>query len=250
MQKRAFILILIIATGCSALRKNVQKDYNEAPGNIVFSDEIKKLNLSEYNFKIDKAVINVKTGNEETRLIANIKYNKPGKYLISIRNTTGIEAARLFISSDTVLINDRINKKMFYGSPETLLMKYGISFVNLPALIGDYIGESDEKKIIKCENNKTQIKKLTGNMEITYFINCSKNKLDGILIANNESGDRIEFSFEKFRKINDMTIPGLITVKDIDNELNIVIKIEKIQATELNEIIFIPGKNYENVILR
>ena len=40
--------------------------------------------------------------------MATIKYELPDKYLISIRSKAGIEAARIFITKDTVLINDRI----------------------------------------------------------------------------------------------------------------------------------------------
>ena len=68
-----------------------------------------------------------------------LKFEYPDKYLISIKSRTGIEGARIYISEDTILFNDRINKKMYYGSSLYLKRKYGLTTNFLPLIFGDIV---------------------------------------------------------------------------------------------------------------
>ena len=82
-----------------------------------------------------------------------MKYRLPGNYLVSIRNKTGMEAARVYVTHDTVLINDRIYRKLYIGSNEYLLKKYGIATNSLPLVFGDYLKGLSEVEILKdCSN--------------------------------------------------------------------------------------------------
>ena len=114
-------------------------------------ERIENQNLTKRNFFIQKAEIEILSEEENQKLIASIKFIYPDQYLISLKSKTGIEAARIFITDDTVLINDRINRKLYFGKPAQLKNKYGISPAVLPVVLGDFIkGNSklDEQNIM------------------------------------------------------------------------------------------------------
>ena len=58
----------------------------------------------------------------------------PDKFLISIKSHTGIEVARIFLTGDSIMINDRINKKLYYGSTSYLKNKYGLTTAVFPVI--------------------------------------------------------------------------------------------------------------------
>ena len=88
----------------------------------------------------------------------------PDKYLVSIKSNTGIEIARIYLTEDSVMLNDRLNKKLYYGSASDLKKKYGLTTAILPVIIGDYVndGKSDEESQncidgrlnIECSNKR------------------------------------------------------------------------------------------------
>ena len=65
--------------------------------------------------------------------------------MITVRSRTGIEAGRAFITSDTLIIKDRFNKKLLVGKPETLAKKYGIDPSFLFTILGDIVVEDKDR---------------------------------------------------------------------------------------------------------
>ncbi|MBE0654758.1 MAG: DUF4292 domain-containing protein, partial [Bacteroidales bacterium] len=119
MQKTVVILVvLLLVTNCSVSKfkaKERSGTYDYEAGSL----EVNKLedyNLTNLSFYIQKADIEVISRGGKESLLASVKYRFPDSYLISLRTRTGIEAARVLIRSDSVFINDRINRAMYYGS--------------------------------------------------------------------------------------------------------------------------------------
>jgi hypothetical protein len=250
LQTKTLILIVLIFTGCAVTRRNIPETTPVESGKALYAEAISDLNVTNYNFNIIKAVIEIRTNEEKRKIIANMKFRKPGTYLISIRNQTGIEATRFFINPDTILINDRINKKIYFGSTDYLKTKYGISTNALPVLIGDFIGNVRETKQIKCDNNKANIRQFYEEREVDYEINCSKRKVSNIRVYDPESKKGLIIEFGKFDKIENVTLGRNIKIFDKEEETSINIEIEKIELNKDDEITFIPGKGYEKVLLK
>ena len=117
MRKNALILLLIYCiTGCSVVKRETNTDFLSEENQTNSYEQIRALNITNKDFNIIKAEIDISTDNEKQKLLGSIKYKTPETYLISIRNKSGIEAARILITSDTIMINDRINKKLYYGN--------------------------------------------------------------------------------------------------------------------------------------
>jgi hypothetical protein len=250
LQKYTIIIISILVSGCSATSKLASKVADITSADVIYTDDIKEMNITNNDFTIIKAKINIETDGNRQKMIGTVKYKIPDNLLVSFRSQAGIEAARIYINTDTILINDRINKKLYHGSQSYLYNKYGISTKILPVIMGDYIREIYDNERISCRNNKGSIKEIVDKKEIIYEINCGKRKISRIKIFDSVSKEGIIMEFEKFRNVGDLYFAQNIKISDIENKTRITIDIEKIDKNVEGSIRFIPGKNYEDVLLR
>ncbi len=254
MQKINLLFILIVfCSGCSALRKGEIRniDTNEKLSYDNFYEGLKSQNLSRKSFFIQKAEIEISNYGESKKFLASIKFKYPDIYSISLRSKTGIEAARIYILKDTVLINDRINRKQYSGSKSYYKEKYGLEDSILPVVFGDYI----EKEISK--NNKAEC--LNGNLNIDYFIegilvsytiDCKKKKCINAILENEQNKNKIDLNFSDFLINNGKYNPGKIEVRVSGKDVKVSIKIRKIDNFWDGNIDFIPGSNYEIIELK
>jgi hypothetical protein len=163
----------------------------------------------------------------------------------------GIEAARIFISEDTILINDKIRRKLYYGSPACLSAKYGISASALPLLTGDFIDNKERmKERISCDGGTSRFYGDIENKEVDYILNCRNGKLKSSDLRKESEAEGILFSFDKFMKIDGKVFPGIIIIEDYKKETVIRVQIERINFEKGDAIEFIPGNNYEKVELK
>lgn len=254
MRKVSFILFLFIfLTECSLIKKQSQSN-NEAPGGIESNslmERLEKQNLTNNNFYIQKAEIEVSSDQESQKFTGSIKFVTPGKYLISLRSIAGIEVARIFLTDDTILINDRINRKLYYGKPEALSRKYGISASVLPIVFGDYIkGNKIISENTPCFEGKQEIEYDVHGIKVRYTADCKKSK---IVLAQQEGSvlDVVtEIEYRDFIKTGDILTPSKIQIKYFKSMINIDITIKKMEFPWIGSIEFIPGNKYELIELK
>lgn len=253
MQKVSLILfILLLSTGCSVL-KSRKNDNSEVSEDIITEkllEKIKKQNISERGFFIQKAEINIITENEKQNLIGTIKFQIPDKYLISLKSKAGIEVARIFISRDTILINERINKKEYYGSSNYLRRKFGITAYILPVIFGDYISDTlSDSNLTNCSDGKSSLIRIIGGIKVNYVIDCKKGKSIKAFSENSSGNDKIEINYSSFIKNIDLLTAGKIQIIDSEKMFTIEVKIKKIVYPWDEDIKFIPGQKYELIEL-
>ncbi len=252
MSRLALILISVfVLTSCATLKKSGKNIVWDGGNAAFYKNDIKERNLTNQDFYIQKAEIEISTAGEKQKLLGSLKFKSPGKYLLSVRSRTGIEAVRIFISEDTILINDKIGRKLYYGSSSHISNKYGISASALPILIGDYIDTKDRmSEKVTCVKG---ISKLEGNLEnkrISYVFDCKQGKIVSSDFNIQAETGGIAFSFGKFQIINNKVLPGTIKIEDINKETIINIVIERISIEPIDNIEFIPGNNYEKIMLK
>jgi hypothetical protein len=253
LRKVSFILICIVAfVQCSVLKKG---NYRNIESSGVLSEKsilesTKKKNITQDNFTVTKADIKIITNGGSENVIGSIKFENPDKYLISLKSRIGIEVTRIYISNDTILVNDRLNKKLYYGSPEYLERKYGLPISVLPLLFGDYIEDSETfEHSYKCEAGKLSRFGTLDSLRVQYIIDCKKEKsimakLEGISLITN-----ISFKYGRFFYEGSRFLPGEIKITDFKNSITLEIRIKKIEASSKGNIKFIPGRNYEIIRL-
>lgn len=254
MRKIEVILVfLLIVTGCSVIKKggNASKEIPNDLSQDHLIKNTKEQNLTREGFYITKAEIVVSEQKSSQKLLANIKYQRPDKYLISIKSKTGIEAARIFISEDTILINDRINRNLYYGSTFYLSEKYGVTTSLLPLIFGDCIGISNkENNEPECIKGIVSLEGLINGIIIGYNIDCRKAKAIKAITQNSFGEKAIEISYGNFFKEKDILIPKQIEIKDIQRKNSIQIRIRKIKLRWTGLIEFIPGSRYDKIKLQ
>ena len=247
MQKITFIFYLFIfITGCSVIKKRSVSDnkISEVFQASNYLEEVEKQNITAQNIFIQRAEIEIVTGDRSQIFIANMKFVTPDKYLISLKSKAGIEAARIYITRDTVLVNDRINKKLYYGKPMNLSKKYGITYELLPIVLGDFIKGNDKsiEKVV-CADDMADLDCSVSGMKISYKFDCKKMK---VVAARQESGFNSDYAmieFGTFIKAGNCLMPSMIKVNS--NKSEIIVRIKKIESPWEGTIEFIPGSRYD-----
>lgn len=252
MPKIIYILVIIaIVPGCYVKRAGeaITPVTKMKPG--IEIGEVKKQNLTNSDFNIAKAEIEISNNGESQKLLGSLKFKKSGSYLVSFKTRTGIEAARIFITKDTILINDRLKKRLFYGSADYLKEKYGISGEAIPLIFGDFIESAGkEEQVINCLDKKNELSGVIISNRITYTIDCHVGKIIKASIDDEQNSGKILFLYNKFKKATDINYPGYIEFSDKNRETIIRIKIDRIEFGGEVKTDFIPGNNYEKILLK
>jgi hypothetical protein len=212
--------------------------------------ETRKNNLSNNDFSVKRADVVLKVNGDEQKFIASFKYKFPGIWLISMKSNTGIEAARAWITTDTVLVNDRLHKKLYYGRSSALEEKYGIAVKAIPVLMGDFI-EADIKigNSADCiEGIDEEVAKFE-NFRVEYVISCRENKILRSKIIHPDK-NTIRINYYKTKKDGNKKYPTKIIFTDSEANNIMEIKIRDIDFNNIDKIDFIPGKGYEKVLLK
>jgi hypothetical protein len=254
LQKIAYILLLlIIITGCSVSRKRS----TNASGNEIEShygtalDEVLSKNLTNTDFYIQRADVRLTQGNVTVHFLAAIRFKRPDTLLISVKSRAGIEAGRAFLTRDTVIISDRINKKLLVGDARSIKAKYGIESGYIYAILGDLIiTEKDKKKDINCNKGNSQVKILSTNSKVEYTIDCSRKKTVRTYFEGDLRSANIQISYSDFIKSGRIEIPRKIEITGDKDNINVGIDIKKIEAPWKGSVRFIPGAGYKLVRIR
>jgi hypothetical protein len=250
--KELVIVAAIVFSGCSSVKKaEVLVPVKSSDSSLELNKRALNRNLTKGSFNIVKAEVEILNNGDSQKLIASMKYRVPGNYLLTIRNRTGIEAARVYITHDTVMINDRIYRKLYCGSNEYLLKKYGIATNSLPLVLGDYLNELSEVEILKdCTGGISQIQGYLDSKEIWYYLNCSKSKVTAVTISDKAGTAGINMEFSEFMERGNNSYPEKISIEDAMQKTKIIIKIISVEFNNNDQLEFIPGKNYERIILK
>lgn len=238
--------------GCSVFQKQ-RKLYlplTERASDINLNDRIIGHNLSKENFFLEKAEIQLVLGEETQKFLASLKFEFPDKFLISLKSISGIEALRIYLSGDTILINDRINKKLFAGNSKYLEKKFGIPNALFPLLFGDWLTSKKEDNLnLKCTEGKVETSDGLKGVLFRYVIDCNLEKVLLTELQGSFNQENFKISFNKFIKRGNILIPGSIKVENLHQKIKMVIKMVKIQSPWEGKIEFIPGNRYELVQL-
>lgn len=249
MQKIALILFIGILTGaCSVTRKARSENYPESGGtnseNVL--PRVIKQNITSASFFIQKAEIELITQNEKKKFLGSIKFEYPDKFLISLKSRTGIEGARIYINKDSILVNDRINKAIYFGTAMNLQRKFGLNQSVIPLIFGDMVVESRlNPGTGKCADNKLIVDCNVRGVKMRYNIDCKRSKIDQVNLVNSNLKGNININYANFIYLNSTLIPRSISVEDLQNNIKVRIKIIKTEYPWNGDVKFVPGKGYE-----
>lgn len=253
MQKIVIILFIIICScGCSVTRNSGKNNYSFSDINesSKLSERIKNNNLSNSSFFIEKADIHASGPEGDQKFLGSLKFELPDTYLISLRSISGFEVLRIYLTRDTLLINDRINKKLYYGRSQYLSEKYGIPVSILPLIFGDYLSTEIKDDLgLECKDGKVKLNSGINGIMIKYVIDCKKGKAISTSVVNSLNQESVKMNFTKFFGKETYMLPKSINIIGASRNLLISIRIVKAKLPFEGKIEFIPGSRYELVPL-
>jgi hypothetical protein len=183
-------------------------------------------------------------------LLASIKFTKPDKYLISLKTRSGIEIVRAFITNDTVLVNDRINRKLYHGNGTAIKAKYGITESLIPVFLGDFF--SKEETVDgqqKCVGGIYSGDYVISGIKLRYLIDCKINKIVSCYFEGSLREKDVDIKYSDFIKNDNFRTPGRIEIRDLNRGFGISLIIKKIDLNWQGNIDFVPGNKYELIEL-
>jgi hypothetical protein len=257
LQKIVVILLILvaIAEGCSVSRKAGRGTKGTGTGTGIGSanvlENIIENNITNGSFYIPKASVTVTQNNISTKFTANLKFRKPDTLLLSLRSKLGIEAGRAFITSDTILINDRVHKNLIKGNPRNIKSKYGIEPILLYIVLGDLIiDKKDKSRMINCSKGISRTEFEVGNKMVEYTFDCEREKITRAYIGGDITSGNITLDFREFLNHDNLIIPRIVEINDDLSTMNIVVRIEKVENNWNGKIEFVPGPGYEVIRLK
>lgn len=255
MFKKTLILslVLVITAGCSVFKRKEKAlhDKYRIEGSTKFLESVKEKNLTNEDFYIRKAEVQISMRSNKQNAILSVKYKKPDSALFIIRSWFGFEAARILITSDTVVMNDRLNKKLIVASPQYFKRRYGIEPFMIFTIFGDLLADLRKmQKDVNCVDNFFETDFYEGKDYYKYIIDCELRKVTNAVIENMKFKHRVEFAFSDFVKEKKQSMPLTSSIKIESENIEVVIKIDKIDMEGAVNIDFIPGRGYERKVLK
>jgi hypothetical protein len=251
LRKTLILISLIFLSGCAIKRVASDRQYSSGTLNIdQLVDSVLKKNISEEGYFIEKADISINTNGNNEKYLLTARFQAPDKFLVSIRNTAGIEGARIYITKDSVFVNDRIHSRLLSGNKSILERKTGIPADLATVALGDLILDKEQTGN-RYEGNEKQvvITRIEGNYEWKIILDPSLRKVRSYEITNISNGKKGTFKFDNFSK-SKLPVPFLITFEDKERNISARLKISRIKIPWKGEIEFIPGKGYTKEMLK
>jgi hypothetical protein len=238
-------LALVLVSGCSVSKKTVKSNtlYSSRSSKDIL-ELTQNQNITGSSFFIEKGRIATSGASERIKLLFTMKFRQPGIWLISLKSTTGIEAFRVYITNDTVLINDRINKVLYVGKPFDFERFSAMPTAMLKLIVGDFFYEKEMVDVSGgCNENRLPVEDYYRGMIVKSVIDCSLGKTAGVTLGSGMPNEIINIFYSNYR--NDFyKTPGRIEINDSGRNIKISIRIEKLSVPWNGEIEFIPGKGY------
>jgi hypothetical protein len=155
------------------------------------------------------------------------------------------------MTEDTVLINDRMNRKLYYGSGNDITEKFGYSFKLLPVLFGAFVLNYDKiNEIRNCEEEVYIINSKFENYNLKYSISCRSDRLTSLVISDESDTKPVIISYYEIKKYGFVYYYSKVLINDLRGFNSLKIMIKKIEAPYEGFIEFVPGRNYERVRIR
>jgi hypothetical protein len=251
LQKTLILIILVLNQGCTS--RIFLSGGNTDSGSKSIEDKINSVrnnNISQESYFIEKADLLVNRNNSTTRFIFTVKYEKPDRFLLSIRNIAGLEGARIYITKDTILINDRIQKRLLCGKPESLEKITGIPYYFVNMAFGDLLvnGNNVNQNDDLINNQLIILQTLKGDL-IRSVLETRIGKVKSVVFLDELKQKKISLEYSKFSK-TEKHFPEVIELKDYKRNISARIRIRKMQIPWNGAIEFIPGYDYKREEIR
>lgn len=237
--------ILLLISSCAGSRRVNSSVENEGSKDaaIVLERTLER-NLTNGGFFIHKGRISTSGESGRIGLFFTMKFIPPSNYLISIRSKTGMEAFRVYITNDTVLINDRLNKSVLYGNVSDFEKIAGLPAALLKVSIGDlFVVDFKLLPDEKCIDNEIKLSEYFMGLMVKSTVDCKSEKVKSVLLTTGVPDEFITIEYKKARD-DIFKLPRKVEINDFRRKIRITLSLDKYTSPWIGEIEFIPGSGY------
>jgi hypothetical protein len=214
--------------------------------------------LEKFDFDYLQAKSKIRFSSPDKNLSssATIRMKKDSVIWVSVSPIFGIEAARGFISQDTIVFMDRVNKDVYRYNYETLsnTLNFEVDFEMIQSIIlgnqvFDFMGDDNFSK----KSGELKIDQKRGRFELQTLASVKNRKVANIKVREIPDGSKMEIIFSEFNVVAEQAFPFNTFVEIIsqgnkgDESTQVEINHSKVEVgnTPITFPFSVPGR-YEN----
>lgn len=215
------ILILFTITGCKSKKALIVDGKLESKTQTEIIDHVLK-NEIDYTTISTKGSFEIKVGSSSKKLSTVYKIIKDSIIQASVRPILGMEAIRINIMPDSVVIIDRMKKQYISEDIAALKEVANFDYYNLQALFTDQLFIPGYKSVEKSDYDKFNISatddvyllQTKDNKNMTYnFAVDASDRIISTLIHQEKSNFTVQWSYSDFVVDKEYTYPTSMLAK-------------------------------------
>lgn len=180
-------------------------------------DEL-KIDSFDFEYFSSKAKFKFESGNDKTRATANIRVKKDSIIWMNLTPGVGIQAARIKITRDSLVMIDNINKNVLRYSFETLSNEFNfdIDFDLIQSvIIGDLPIARNSRDIVAEEVDHFLMTQKRDELNIENTIGLNTRKLEKLTATSTQTQNSLDINYEDFKLVDEYAFPhkALILLK-------------------------------------
>ncbi|WP_375580958.1 DUF4292 domain-containing protein [Marivirga tractuosa] len=214
--------------------------------------------LEKFDFEYLQAKSKIRFSSPDRNLSssASIRMKKDSVIWVSVSPVFGIEAARGFISQDTIVFMDRVNKDVYRYSYESLsnALNFEVDFEMVQSIIlGNQVFDFQQDDNFSKRAGELKIGQKRGRFELETQASSKNRKVENIRVKEIPDGSKMEIIFSEFNIVDDQAFPFNTMVEILskgtkgDESTQVEINHSKVEVgdTPISFPFSVPGK-YEN----
>ncbi len=210
MQKRAFILLLIIPLLYQACSKKFTP--------VVSGKLSEKLVIQEIDFEYfhGKARLNYNDGKKEREVKANIRVRKDSVIWMTF-SIIGVQGGKALINHDSITIVSTVDKEYFVFDYKELSQRFNFEInyhVIQSAFLGNLIQSRSSADIVERQPTYDLLAQNKGTVSIKNYINASLSKIERVELTEADTKNSITLNYTNFQAVEDRIFPfnGIINL--------------------------------------
>lgn len=233
-------LMIIIMAGCSATRKK----RTVVPGGMITDasmltiiNGVRDYNITEKGFVIKRGRIELEGTETDGSFGLNVRLNSKGDFFASVRGPLGIELVRLLAVGNDIAMIDRINREVYVGKKDAVMLKNGMPEDFMKTVFGDL-------PVVDYSNYKTNGNKLIitakadNNLEQEITVCTDEVKVCRERLAYSGTDREIILDFSNFMNNGEIRYPSDIIMTDTKRRIRVMLSIDDIVSGYDSDIEF------------
>ncbi len=176
----------------------------------------------EFEYLTSKAKFKFDHEDKKVSATANFRIQKDSVIWISITPGLGLEAARVLVDRNRVLVINKLDKEYYEYNFNELSEKYGFdfSFDMIQSVILGNLSEPYRNQKLEKDNGYFSYQTKKGQFNFSNFIGAKSHKLEKVEVSDDSTKNTISVNYGDFVMVDQEVFPNEISaVIDYESEL-------------------------------